>query len=156
MAQGPWMTNDALIKMEALGVQADGTKVVHLAKGQEVRPAPTPPSKALAVGLDAPVPAFHIPEGVQWGTIVSTKEVTQGQETYSEVVCMHTDLELVLYNQLSQVAQEVFALQEAMDKAQSGDDINTEAAEAAQARHAEALAALQGRLDEALEARDLA
>ena len=65
MAQGPWMPHEALRKMYALVPRPDVTKTVHLEGGLEVRLAPTPPSEAFAVILRAPVPAYHVPEGVQ-------------------------------------------------------------------------------------------
>ena len=94
----------------------------HIERGLEVRLAPTPPSEALAGIMRAPVPAYHVPEGVHWGTVVSEDVVVEGTMSHTEAVCMHTDLELVLYNQLSEVAEEVFSLQEAIDKAHAQDE----------------------------------
>ena len=73
---------------------------------------------------------------------------------------MHTDLELVLYNQLGQLADEADSLQHAYDKAQA--EVEENSAEADQERTniqvatAKALGDLQIRLDEAVEARDVA
>ena len=86
--QGPWMTNDSMSKMEALTTGPDGIKPVHIEKGMEVRLAPTPLSEVLAVFKGAPVPAYHVPEGVHWGSVVSEKVVVEGQVSHTEVVCM--------------------------------------------------------------------
>ena len=73
---------------------------------------------------------------------------------------MHTDLELVLYNQLGQLAEEVCSIQEDVDKAQADAEANTEEAESErvtmQVGHNKALENLQMRLDAAVEARDAA
>ena len=85
-----------------------------------------------------------------------------GLELHTEVVCMHTDLELVLYNhlQLGQLADEADSIQHAYDKALAEIELNS--AEADQERTTIQVAAgkalddLQIRLDSAVEARDVA
>ena len=150
------MTVHSVSVMEALTTAPDGTIPVHIEKGLEVRLAPTPSSSALTVR--APVLAYHVPEGVHWGKIVSEKAVGEGLHT--EVVCMHIDLELVLYNHLGQLADGADSIQHAYDRALADIELNSDEADqertTIQVAASKALDDLQIRLDSAVEARDVA
>ena len=152
------MTVHSVSVMEALTTAPDGTIPVHIEKGLEVRLAPTLLSSTLTART--PVPAYHVPEGVHWGRIVSEKEVGEGLEQHTEVVCMHTDLELVFYNHLGQLADEADSIQHSYDRAMADIELNSDAADqertTIQLAASKALDDLQIRLDSAVEARDVA
>ena len=76
----------AVAKLAKVPVRAsDGTKMVYASTDMEVRLKATPVDQQ-----GGAYPAQHVPQGVQWGSVVTTATMGKGVFEYEEVVLMHT------------------------------------------------------------------